>query len=156
MKLVVNHTSIVSALLLYCGIPVKKHKEIFELLADFNAKLTKSLVSLFKFKFQVLVYNKLEKQKDASKENRANWFKDRLPKFELSEHSVEKLLNFLLKSGEPEKVLSELRTLTKSESSVSIFTFSIKPFFFIWKFSCIGGRLCVVCSNLNLLHIFRD
>lgn len=98
-KLIVNHTSIINAIMLYCGINPNQHKQIYYLLTDFN--------------------NKLIKSQDASKENRFNWFKDRLPKLDLNEHVTERLLNFLLKYGTAEKVLSELKSLTKSESQFS-------------------------------------
>lgn len=98
-KLIVNHTSIINSILTYCGINPNQHKQIYYLLSDFN--------------------NKLIKSQDASKENRFNWFMDRLPKLNLNDQTIERLLNFLLKYGTPEKVLSELRSLTKSESQVS-------------------------------------
>lgn len=97
--LVINHSSLLNAIFFHCGISELDQKNIYYLLAEYNNKLTKS--------------------QDASKENRISWFKDRLPQLNLNEHTIERLLNFLLKSGEPEKVLSELRTLTKSDSQYS-------------------------------------
>lgn len=97
-KLIVNHTSVINSILAYCGINSGQSK-IYDLLTDFNRSLIKS--------------------QDASKENQYNWFKQRLVGFDLTEQVVEKLLNFLLKTGTPDKVLSELRSLTKSEATVS-------------------------------------
>lgn len=99
-KLIVNHTSIVNSILAYCGINSGQACKIYDLLTDFNRSLIKS--------------------QDASKENRYNWFKQRLVEFDLTEQVIEKLLNFLLKTGTPENVLSELRSLTKSEATVSM------------------------------------
>jgi len=96
LKLYVNHTSIINAILTYCGIQPGKFKQVYYLLSDFNRKLINNL--------------------DASKENRFNWFKDRLPKLDISEEVIERLMSFLLKNGSPEKVLSELRSLTKSDA----------------------------------------
>ena len=56
--------------------------------------------------------------KNARKENRIIWLKERMLKLGLSENEIEKLLNYLLKYGEPEKILSELRNLTKSDTNV--------------------------------------
>ena len=119
MKLIVNHTSIINSILIYCGINPNQHKEIYYLLADFNNKLAKSQVKkknsnkIWYFKIKIII-----DLKDASKENRFNWFNDRLPKLNLNDHVIERLLTFLLKYGPPEKTLSELRSLTKSESQV--------------------------------------
>ena len=59
-----------------------------------------------------------EPLKNASKDTRVVWFKERLSKLNMTENEIEKFLNYLLKYGEPEKVLSDMRNLTKSESQV--------------------------------------
>lgn len=97
--LVINHCFLLNAIFMYCGIEENAQKNIYYLLAEYNNRQIKSY--------------------DASKENRINWFKDRLPHLNLKDHIIERLLKFLLKTGEPEKILSELRTLTKSESQFS-------------------------------------
>ena len=96
-----NSTHILTAILLSSGVNQSQLKGIFYLLSDFNNKLVKSL--------------------DASKENRINWFKDRLPELDLKDHVIEKLLNYLLKCGEPQKILADLKNLARSESQVNRF-----------------------------------
>ena len=98
-KLVVNNTCILNAILLYCGLNEVQQKKIYHLLSEYNNKLTKSL--------------------EVSEENKIKWFKDHLPSLELNESMIEKLLKFLLKSGDCEKIASELKSLTKSESNFS-------------------------------------
>lgn len=98
-KLICNHTHLLKAILIYCSIEPKYFKPIFYLLSEYT--------------------NKLVKTQDASKEIRYNFLKERLAVFILNENVLEKLLTFLLKIGEPDKILSELRSLTKSESNFS-------------------------------------
>ena len=98
-KLVINNSHILSAILLYCGLNEGQQKRVFALLSEYN--------------------NKLIKSQEVSKENRIKWFKEHLPQLDLTESTIEKLLNFLLKSGEHDKIASELRSLTKSESTFS-------------------------------------
>jgi translation initiation factor 2-alpha kinase 4 len=96
-RLVINNTLILNAILLYCGISDEcQQSRVYHLLSEYNSKLIKS--------------------QDVSKENRIKWFKDHLPLLDLSEATCEKLLNFLLKSGEYDKIAAELRSLTKSET----------------------------------------
>ncbi len=99
-KLIINNTYILNAILIYCGVVTEeKQKKVYYLLSEYNNKLTKS--------------------QDVSKENRLKWFKDHLPMLDLSDAIIEKLLNFLLKSGEYDKIASELKILIKSESNYS-------------------------------------
>lgn len=67
-----------------------------------------------------------------------HWIRERLPRLGLSENTIEKLISFLGKYGEPEKVLSELRSLTKSESHVN--------FIFLTK---------LIAKNLAMITFFR-
>ena len=91
---VFNHASILGAIFIYCGLSVEQQRKIFPILAEYN--------------------NKQIKMKD----HRTSWLKENLKAYVgLNEATVEKLFNFLLKHGEPEKVLSELRSLTKNETS---------------------------------------
>jgi histidyl-tRNA synthetase len=95
--LVFNHSYILNSIFLYCGVSEDHQVLIYKILADYNNKLAKSM--------------------DVSKENRLNWLKERLRNLNLNESVIEKLLNYLIKYGDPEKILSELRSLTKNESS---------------------------------------
>ncbi len=100
-KLMVNHSYLLNSILTYCGIRESYHKEIYNLLSDYNMKLVKSM--------------------DVSNDNRTKWFKEHLPA-EIDENRVEKLINFLLKRAEnteSDKFFSDLRNLYKTESSCS-------------------------------------
>lgn len=92
--LVINHTLILKAILKYCEISDNDQKNIYYLLADYSMKF---------FEFQ-------DEKKD---NNRINWFKDRLSRLKIDENK--KLLSYFLKIGEPDRILSELRSLTKSD-----------------------------------------
>ncbi len=100
-KLVCNHTHLLKAILIHCGVDPKYYKQIFYILSEFTSKSIKS--------------------EEPPKENRYIFLKERLLTLDLNENMIEKLLHFLLKTGEPEKILSELRSLTKSETHVNQF-----------------------------------
>ena len=99
-KLVVNNSFLLNAILVHCGIAEARHKEIYQVLADYNAKLIKSL--------------------DASNDNRLKWLKDHMPA-DLDEKCVERLLGMLLKRADlvdANKFFSDLKNLVKSEQKV--------------------------------------
>ena len=66
-------------------------------------------------------YNKAIKSPEMNDQARSVWLRSKLANLKIDrEHTVETLVNFLTKSGEPGKILSDLRTLLKSEPKVSL------------------------------------
>jgi eukaryotic translation initiation factor 2-alpha kinase 4 len=99
-KLIINNTYVLNAILIYCGVVTEeKQKKVFYLLSEYN--------------------NKLNKSQEVSEENRIKWFRDHLPLLDLNDVTIEKLVPFLLKSGDYEKMVSELKILIRSESNYS-------------------------------------
>ena len=82
----------------------------------YNTKMKSYLITKNKIKT-----SKSIKSEEPPKENRYIFLKERLLTLDLNENVIEKILHFLLKTGEPEKILSELRSLTKSETHVNWF-----------------------------------
>ncbi|RMZ99580.1 Eukaryotic translation initiation factor 2-alpha kinase 4 [Brachionus plicatilis] len=97
--LVINNSFLLNAILDHCRIAEFDQKKVYYLLSEYN--------------------NKLIKSSNATRENRAEWLNGRLPHLNMNESTIEKLLNFLLKSGGSEKILSEMKTLTKSDNNWS-------------------------------------
>ncbi len=92
--LMVNHSLLLQSIFLYCGLNEKQQRGVYSILAEYNSKLIKYF--------------------DIKKEIRTSWFKERFEGLKISDNSIEKLVNYLHKFGDPEKCLSELRSLTKN------------------------------------------
>ncbi len=60
-----------------------------------------------------------EVDNEVNKEARANWLKEKITSLRFNESVMNRLMNFLLKYGSVEKVLTEMKNLTKNETHVS-------------------------------------
>jgi serine/threonine protein kinase len=95
-RLVVNHMSVLNAILIHSGIEEKFHKKIYYILSNFT-KLT-------------------IKSNNASKEISFNYLREKLKSIEVEDSLIPKFLNFILKYDEASKVIDSLKYLTKKDS----------------------------------------
>jgi hypothetical protein len=93
-----------NAIMLYSGIKqddIESQKRIYSILVQYN--------KIFKIQ---------EIDKEVNRETRVNWLKEKIVNSGFNESTMNRLMIFLIKFGSIEKILTEMKNLTKHETQV--------------------------------------